>query len=149
MRRAPASVAPEVAVLRPLLALLLGLAAAAALHLWGPVVGPLHLTLPAARVPVDRGVFRLRAREPGIYRVRALDGPNAGAEVLLAVNQASAAASDLHDRLAALDLPPAARAGEPGAPLPVGEGPLWTLILLAVVALVTLEWATYHRRVTV
>ena len=47
MRRAPASVAPEVAVLRPLLALLLGLAAAAALHLWGPVVGPLHLTLPA------------------------------------------------------------------------------------------------------
>jgi len=38
---------PEAAVLRPLLALLLGLAAAAALHLWGPVVEPLHLTLPA------------------------------------------------------------------------------------------------------
>lgn len=34
-------------MLRPLLALLLGLAAAAALHLWGPAVGPLHLTLPA------------------------------------------------------------------------------------------------------
>lgn len=106
-------------------------------------------TLPATRVPVDRGVFRLRAREPGIYRVRALDGASAGAQVLLAVNQASAAASDLHDRLAELDLPPDARAGEPTSPLPVGEGPLWTLILLVVVVLVTLEWATYHRRVTV
>ena len=33
-------------MLRPLLALLLGLAAAAALHLWGPAVAPLHVTLP-------------------------------------------------------------------------------------------------------
>ncbi len=105
--------------------------------------------LPSTRVPVDRGVFRLRAREPGIYRVRALDGPGVGAEVLLAVNQASAAASDLHDRLAALDLPPEATAGDAPTPLPVGEGPLWTLLLLAAVALVALEWATYHRRVTV
>ena len=138
---------------RPLAVAELGLVAdgLGAVEVAGPEPDDLALAdaLPAARVPVDRGVFRLRAREPGIYRVRAIDGPNAGAEVLLAVNQASAAASDLHDRLAALDLPPAARAGEPGAPLPVGEGPLWTLILLAVVALVTLEWATYHRRVTV
>lgn len=105
--------------------------------------------LPTTRVPVDRGIFRLRAREPGIYRVRAVDGAGAGAEVLLAVNQASAAASDLHDRLADLNLPPEASAGDPPAPLPVGDGPLWTLILLAVVALVAIEWATYHRRVTV
>ena len=105
--------------------------------------------LPTTRVPVDRGIFRLRAREPGIYRVRAVDGPGAGAEVLLAVNQASAAASDLHDRLADLQLPPEAAADAPPAPLPVGEGPLWTLILLAAVVLVAVEWATYHRRVTV
>ena len=105
--------------------------------------------LPGIRVPVDRGVFRLRAQEPGIYRVRALDGPDAGAVVLLAVNQASAAASDLHDHLAAQGLPPEAVAGEPPTPLPVGEGPLWTLLLLAAAGLIALEWATYHRRVTV
>jgi hypothetical protein len=105
--------------------------------------------LPGARVPVDRGVFRLRAREPGIYRVTALAGPNTGATVLLAVNQASAPASDLHDRLSADGLPPLALAGEPPDPLPVGQGPLWTLLLLAVAGLVALEWATYHRRVTV
>jgi len=138
---------------RPLAVAELGLVAEGlgAVEVAGPEPEDLALTdaLPIARVPVDRGIFRLRAREPGIYRVRALDGPNAGAEVLLAVNQASAAASDLHDRLADLALPPAAVAGEPPTPLPVGEGPLWTLILLAVVALVTLEWATYHRRVTV
>lgn len=34
-------------MLRPLLALLLGLAMAAALHLWGPQVPPLHIDLPA------------------------------------------------------------------------------------------------------
>lgn len=138
---------------RPLAVAELGLVAEGlgAVEVAGPEPEDLALTdaLPTARVPVDRGVFRLRARDPGIYRVRALDGPNAGAEVLLAVNQASAAASDLHDRLAALDLPPDAAAGEPPTPLPVGEGPLWTLILLAVVGLVSLEWATYHRRVTV
>ena len=105
--------------------------------------------LPAARVPVDRGVFRLRAREPGIYRVTALDGPAKGTTVLLAVNQASAPASDLHDRVTELALPPEASAGDPPTPLPVGEGPLWTLLLLAAAGLIALEWATYHRRVTV
>ncbi len=138
---------------RPLAVAELGLVAdgLGTVEVAGPEPDDLALAdaLPGARVPVDRGVFRLRAREPGIYRVRALDGPNAGAEVLLAVNQASAAASDLHDRLAALELPPSALADEPPTPLPVGEGPLWTLILLAVVGLVALEWATYHRRVTV
>ncbi|HEY0132969.1 MAG TPA: vWA domain-containing protein, partial [Nannocystis sp.] len=34
-------------MLRPLLALLLGFTAAAALHLWGPQVAPLHVELPA------------------------------------------------------------------------------------------------------
>ena len=105
--------------------------------------------LPTARVPVDRGVFRLRAREPGIYRVTAQGGPATGTTVLLAVNQASAPASDLHDRIAELALPAEAEAGEPPTPLPVGEGPLWTLLLLAAAALIALEWATYHRRVTV
>ena len=105
--------------------------------------------LPTSRVPVDRGVFRLRAPEPGIYRVRAVDGVGAGTAVLLAVNQASAPASDLHDRLAELELPAAATAGDAPAPLPVSDGPLWTLILLALAGLIALEWATYHRRVTV
>jgi hypothetical protein len=105
--------------------------------------------LKAARVPVDRGIFRLRAPEPGIYRVRAVDGVGAGTTVLLAVNQASAPASDLHDRLAELALPAAATAGDAPAPLPVSDGPLWTLILLALAGLIALEWATYHRRVTV
>ena len=113
------------------------------------VTGPEPADLPGIRVPVDRGVFRLRAQEPGIYRVRALDGPDAGAVVLLAVNQASATASDLHDRLAAQGLPPGSLAGDPPTPLPVGDGPLWTLLLLAAAGLVALEWATYHRRVTV
>lgn len=99
-------------------------------------------------VPVDRaGVFRIRATEPGVYRIRALGGAAAGTEVLLAVNQASAAASDLHDRLG--ELPTAARAGEPPAAVPVRDDPLWALLLLLAVVLVALEWASYHRRVTV
>lgn len=106
-------------------------------------------SLKTTRVPVDRGIFRLRASEPGIYRVTALDGVGAGTAVLLAVNQASAAASDLHDRLGELQLPEAASAGDAPAPLPVSDGPLWTLIILALAGLVALEWATYHRRVTV
>lgn len=98
--------------------------------------------------PVDpAGVFRLRAMEPGIYRVRAVDGAAAGAEVLLAVNQASVAASDLHDRLG--ELPEHARAGEPRAAVPVADEPLWALLLLIAVGLVALEWILYHRRVTV
>ncbi|MCY1061888.1 VWA domain-containing protein [Nannocystis sp. SCPEA4] len=99
-------------------------------------------------VPVDTtGVFRLRAMQPGIYRVRAGDGAAAGAEVLVAVNQASVAASDLHDRLG--DLPPDATAGEAPTPVPVADEPLWALLLLAAALLIALEWAAYHRRVTV
>lgn len=103
----------------------------------------------AARpTPVDAaGVFRMRAMSPGIYRIRAVDGASAGAEVLLAVNQASVAASDLHDRLG--DLPDAALAGPPPAPVPVRDEPLWALLLLAAVVLITVEWSLYHRRVTV
>ncbi len=98
--------------------------------------------------PVDSaGVFRMRAMEPGIYRVRAVDGAGAGAEVLLAINQASVAASDLHDRL--LDLPADAAAGPPPTPIPVADEPLWALLLLAAAILIALEWSLYHRRVTV
>lgn len=104
--------------------------------------------LPATLAPVDaQGVFRLRAMSAGVYRVRAADGAAAGAEVLLAVNQASAAASDLHDRLG--ELPEAALAGDPPAPVPVRDEPLWALLLLAAAGLIAVEWATYHRRVTV
>ncbi|HEY8376413.1 MAG TPA: VWA domain-containing protein, partial [Nannocystis sp.] len=114
----------------------------------GPEVADLDTDLPPTLAPVDAaGVFRMRAMAPGIYRVRAVDGESAGTEVLLAVNQASLAASDLHDRLG--DLPPAAVAGDPPVPVPVRDEPLWALLLLLAALLIALEWAAYHRRVTV
>ena len=39
--------------------------------------------------------------------------------------------------------------GEAPEPAPLSEGPLWTLIMLAAVGLIAVEWATYHRRKTV
>lgn len=100
-------------------------------------------------LPVERGRFRLRALVPGFYGVTAVDGPPAGSSVELAVNQASLHASDLHDRLDALELPEAAQAAVTAEPAPLGQGPLWTLVMLAVAVLVAVEWASYHRRVTV
>lgn len=102
---------------------------------------------PVQRAPVEDGIVRLRATAPGVYTVRADGGPQSGAAVAIAVNQASAPASDLHDRLG--DLPPATDAGDPPAPAPLAQGPLWTLLLLLAAAIVALEWATYHRRWTV
>ena len=99
--------------------------------------------------PVERGRFRLRALLPGFYTIESLDGAVQGAAVELAVNQASAQASDLHDRLEALELPAATEADPPPDPDPFGQGPLWTLIILAAAGIIALEWATYHRRVTV
>lgn len=99
--------------------------------------------------PVERGRFRLRALQPGFYGIESMDGPLAGTSVELAVNQASVQASDLHDRIEALELPVAADAEEPASPDPIGQGPLWTLLILAAAGIVALEWATYHRRVTV
>lgn len=111
------------------------------------VRGPEPADAPTS-VPVDAaGVLRLRAMQPGIYRVRAEDGASAGAEVLVAVNQASLAASDLHDRLG--ELPPDVLAGDAPTPVPVRDEPLWALLLLAAALLIALEWAAYHRRVTV
>ena len=100
-------------------------------------------------IPVDKGRIRLRALVPGIYSITALDGDVAGATVELAVNQASVDASDLHSRLEDLDVPQAADAQQPAEPAPVTEGPLWTVIMLIAAAVIALEWATYHRRVTV
>ncbi|MCA9661030.1 MAG: VWA domain-containing protein, partial [Myxococcales bacterium] len=98
--------------------------------------------------PVQDGILRLRATTPGIVRLRAVDGQSAGAEVALAVNQASAAASDLHDRLG--DLPDAAAApADAPSPAPLSQGPLWTLLVLVAAGIVALEWASYHRRWTV
>lgn len=101
--------------------------------------------------PAQGGRIRLRAIVPGFYGIRPLDGDLAAIEgdatVQLAVNQTGSAASDLHGRLGELD--PAVRAGDPPAPAPVGSGPLWTAILLIVAGIVVVEWATYHRRVTV
>ena len=40
-------------------------------------------------------------------------------------------------------------AEEPPPADPLGSGPLWTFIIIAAAVLVALEWAAYHRRVTV
>jgi len=100
-------------------------------------------------LPVERGRFRLRALRPGFYSVTAVDGPPAGSSVELAVNQASLHASDLHDRIEALELPEAAQASAAVEAAPLSQGPLWTLVMLVAAVLVAIEWASYHRRVTV
>lgn len=107
---------------------------------------------PAGTLPVERGRFRLRALTPGFYAVAAVDGPLAGSSVELAVNQADLHASDLHDQIEALELPPATEAAVAtvdATPTPLVQGPLWTLVMLLVAGLVALEWVSYHRRVTV
>lgn len=100
-------------------------------------------------LPVERGRFRLRALVPGFYAISALDGPLSGSSVELAVNQANLHASDMHDQIEALQLPPAAEAAPAPEAAPLGQGPLWTLVMLVVAALIAVEWASYHRRVTV
>ena len=103
----------------------------------------------SAQLPVEKGRFRLRALVPGIYAVTAVDGQLAGAAVEVAVNQASLDASDLHSRLEDLELTDQAYAAEPPEPAPITEGPLWTAIILLAAVVIAVEWATYHRRVTV
>lgn len=100
-------------------------------------------------LPVERGELRLRALIPGVYEIAAADGEAAGAAVELAVNQTSVDASDLHSKLDQLDLASAdAEAPEP-EPAPPYDGPLWTIIMLLAATIIAVEWATYHRRVTV
>lgn len=107
--------------------------------------------LPGAGVelPVERGRFRLRALQPGFYGVTSIDGEVAGARVELAINQASVDASDLHSRLSDAGVSETAHAGPPPDPAPITQGPMWSAILLAAAGLLVLEWAAYHRRVTV
>lgn len=102
---------------------------------------------PTARVRVHEGRFRMRAMVPGIHAVRAIGADGSGPAVEIAVNQASRDASNLAPTLG--DLPEHARASEAPEPAPLAEGPLWTLVLLAIAAIVALEWASYHRRRTV
>lgn len=103
--------------------------------------------------PVEDGRIRLRALLPGFYEIDPLGGVGSdnddavAAVAELAVNQTGSAASDLHTRLA--DVDPAVMAGEAPTPAPVAQGPLWTAILLLAAAIVVLEWASYHRRITV
>jgi hypothetical protein len=98
--------------------------------------------------PVEEGRIRLRALQPGFYSLTALGGPDGDVTAEIAVNQAAVSASDLHDRIGEA-LPSEALAGEAPDAAPVGQGPLWTAILLFAALMVVLEWATYHRRVTV
>jgi hypothetical protein len=99
--------------------------------------------------PVERGRFRMRALVPGIYTITAVDGAAAGAQVEVAVNQANPDASDLHSVLGTMELPEETSAGPAPEPAPLTEGPLWTALMLIAAGLIALEWATYHRRVTV
>jgi hypothetical protein len=96
--------------------------------------------------PVEDGRIRLRALEPGFFEFEATEG-EAESTAELAVNQTGTAASDLHSRTD--DLEDSVRAGEPPTPAPVAQGPLWTAIILLAAAIVIVEWATYHRRITV
>lgn len=100
------------------------------------------------QLPVTDGRFRLRALQTGIHRIRALDGDTPDATVELAVNQASEFASNLGDRVGDR-LPAAAQAGPAPEPTPVGDGPLWTLLLVGAAIVLVTEWTTYHRRMTV
>jgi hypothetical protein len=113
------------------------------------VTGPEGPQAISQRLPVEDRRVRLRATEPGIYRMRAEDGPDPSATVLFAVNQADHSASQLDDRLPELAIPLQRAPADPPAPAPLSQGPLWTLLLLLAVALLALEWATYHRRWTV
>ncbi len=101
------------------------------------------------RVRAQDGRFRIRALVPGVYTIEVKDGEAAGSIVQVAVNQANTAASNLASRFDEATVPEANRAGEPPDSAPLSEGPLWTLIMLAAVALIAVEWATYHRRQTV
>lgn len=102
-----------------------------------------------SELPVERGELRLRALLPGIYEIAAADGEAAGAAVDLAVNQTSVDASDLHSRLDQLDLAAADSSAPEPEPAPPYDGPLWTIIMLLAATIIAVEWATYHRRVTV
>lgn len=100
--------------------------------------------------PVEHERIRLRALVPGFYAIHATtEGDDGPGEVTaeLAVNQSGAASSDLHARVE--ELGAMATAGPAPEPAPVSQGPLWTAILLLAALVVVLEWATYHRRITV
>ncbi len=101
------------------------------------------------RVRAQDGRFRLRALDPGVYRIEVMDGEATGTLVEIAVNQANTAASNLVSRLDPDALGDQAVATAPPEAAPLTESPLWTLILLAAIGLIGLEWATYHRRKTV
>jgi hypothetical protein len=101
------------------------------------------------RVRAQDGRFRIRALVPGVYGIEVKDGDAEGTVVEVAVNQANAAASNLASQLDEAAVPEANAAGEPPEPAPLSEGPLWTLIMLIAVAIIAIEWATYHRRKTV
>lgn len=101
------------------------------------------------RVRAQDGRFRIRALVPGVYTIEVKDGDAIGTVVEVAVNQANAAASNLASQLDEQAVPEANAAGEPPEPAPLSEGPLWTLIMLIAVAIIAIEWATYHRRKTV
>lgn len=105
----------------------------------------------ASELPVEAGQIRLRGRAPGIYGIVALDGAAAGARVEVAVQPSDPQASDLHPRVdAGLGRAPRTAAdASPDPATPGFDGPVWTLLVLLVAALVALEWASYHRRITV
>ena len=91
---------------------------------------------------VERGEAVVQVRGGGAGLVDGEQDLGAGVRAVDGAHAVDAGFAGAQAKYAAVD-------GHAGGRQRVGEGPLWTLILLAVVALVTLEWATYHRRVTV
>lgn len=104
---------------------------------------------PGTDVPVEHGHIRVQTERPGLVTLVAVDGPSAGARVELAAQLQDPRASDLHARAPDVSSPP--RTTEPAPVDPGGpwDRPLWVLLVLAVAVVVAIEWATYHRRMTV
>lgn len=96
---------------------------------------------------VQQGRFRMRATLPGIHQIEALDGEAAGSVAEIAINAADLQASNLVPLIESVDeLDEVQRAGPVPPPVPIDQGPLWTLIILIVAVLSAAEWASYQRR---
>jgi hypothetical protein len=102
-------------------------------------------SIQAVAVHEGRAVFV--GQHSGFYEVSANSNVASGVSVTLAGNLLDASESAIapHDRL----LVDGTEAGELAALHPGVRRELWMYFLLAAALVIALEWATYHRRVTV
>jgi Ca-activated chloride channel homolog len=101
----------------------------------------------ASRAPLVDGRATFYAAEVGIHTVVARAGGQVLGEMMLAANLASPSESDIE---------PSSELNLGGRTLSAPEGfsvtrrqALWSYLVLAALALLAVEWLTYHRRVTV